>query len=94
MRKKTKGKDKGIVINGCHYCGCLADETPGEHRRAKKSHCCQKCFIKFFATPEQIADYKDEQADKKESSQVVLPKVKRPQRIERGVVKLKTVIWD
>lgn len=45
-----------IPTEGCRYCGESLDKAG---RRAKRSRCCQKCFIRLFATPEQVLEYEN-----------------------------------
>ena len=64
-------------------------ETPGSHYAAVRSRCCQKCWLKLFATDQERAEY----AESKETK-LVTPKPKPPQRIEADAVKIKKVVWE
>ena len=82
------------TLGSCKFCGHLLEETPGLHRKAQFSRCCQKCFIARFATTQEKADFATEEAERREQDKLVQPKTIPPQRIDQGRVKIKRVIWE
>jgi hypothetical protein len=88
-KNNVKKRKPVIPTFGCKYCGARFDETPGLHTAAHISRCCQKCWLKLFATDAERTEYAEDKETK-----LVAPKPKPPQRIEADKVTLKKVIWE